>query len=107
MPEPREIGDAWESLARHDNKVDFIVTHQCAWRIKKFLGIGDNEANILDVFFDELREKCAYKKWFFGSLHLDKPIPPREVALFRRFAEMTGEPVLLGRRRAKPQKRPG
>ena len=55
--------------------------------------------NPMDAFFDLIREKVAYKKWFFGSFHMDKLIPPGEVALFQSFAEMKPDATLFG---AKP-----
>lgn len=42
----------------------------------------ENESNILGVFFDEIREHCQYSRWFFGGYHMNKVIPPAEMALF-------------------------
>jgi len=82
LPAPEEIQKARENLARHNNAVDYIITHQCSWQIKKFLTMEDNDISVLDAFLDEVRGQCTYKRWFFGSYHINKQIPPREVALF-------------------------
>lgn len=82
LPTLEEVRAARETLAGNGNQVDYIITHQCSRKIKKFLTMNDNEVNVLDTFFDEVRETCRYKRWFFGSYHINKPIPPRELALF-------------------------
>lgn len=84
LPSAEEIAVARETLARHHNQVDYIVTHQCSRRIKKFLAMDDNEANILDTFFDEVRDSCRFKRWFFGGYHINKIVPPSEIALYDR-----------------------
>jgi hypothetical protein len=45
---------------------------------------------VLDLFFDELRERCRYTRWFFASYHMNKIIPPREMAVYD-----TVEPVVV------------
>lgn len=104
LPTLEEIEEARKSLAAHGNKVDYIVTHQCSRRIKTFLSLSENEANVMDVFFDEIRENCTFKKWFFGSLHIDKLIPPSEVSLFQSFIKMEPNGVFFGYKRRKPRK---
>lgn len=82
LPTPEVVETARQNLARHGNRVDYIVTHQTGFKLKRFLSISHNEYNILDVFFDELREKCRYARWFFGAHHINKIIPPADVAVF-------------------------
>lgn len=82
LPTPEIVEHAKQNLAFHDNKVDYIITHQASHKIKRFLSMFDNEFNILDVFFDEIREKCKYTRWFFGSYHINKIIPPMDTAVF-------------------------
>ena len=82
LPTPVEIEEARENLKEHKNKVDYIITHQSSRRIKRFLTMIDNDANVLDAFFDEVRENCTYERWFFGGYHINKVIPPSEMALF-------------------------
>lgn len=82
LPSLEKITQARKCLEEHDNMVDYIVTHQCSQKIKKFLIMNDHDPNILDIFFDEIREKCSFKKWFFASYHLNKVIPPNEISLY-------------------------
>ena len=82
MPTEQEIDRARQNLAAHGNTVDYIITHESSQKIKRFLRMHTNEANALDVFLDEIRTGCKFKRWFFGYFHLNKLIPPVEFALF-------------------------
>lgn len=82
LPTPEIVEDAKQNLRAHNNKVDYIITHQTGGRLKRFLSLEERDFNILDVFFDEIRESCGYSRWFFGSYHLNKTIPPSDSALF-------------------------
>jgi predicted phosphodiesterase len=96
IPTPEELEAAKAKLAEHGNKVDYIVTHQSSLKIRRFLDIGTDEAGVLDLFLNWVRENCSYKRWFFGSYHIDKLIPPGEAALFQSFAEMGEDCALMG-----------
>lgn len=91
MPTPDEVEQARKNLEKHGNKVDYIVTHQCGHKIKRLLHRREPDFNILDVFFDEIRDKCDFKRWFFGSYHANKIIPPSHMALFGSIVQAARE----------------
>ncbi len=82
LPTPEIVEIAKENLLKHGNKVDYIVTHQTSSKLKRFLSLENRDFNILDVFFDEIRNTCKYTRWFFGNYHINKIIPPSDSALF-------------------------
>ena len=82
LPTQEEIENGWRNLARVGFSVDYIVTHRPSRKIAQFLEMEKNSANVLDAFLDQVREKCSYKRWFFGCIHKNKPVPPGEMALF-------------------------
>lgn len=88
-PTAQELQNAKDNLAKNNNKVDFIITHQCSGKLKQLLTVSDSDINLLDTFFDDLRKDIAYTGWFFGGIHIDKYIPPREACLYE-------EVILLG-----------
>lgn len=90
-PTMREIEYARNNLRSAGDKVDYIITHRPSRKIRQFLVMTQNTANILDAFLDEVREKCEYSRWFFGSIHRDKRIPPNEMALFTAVVDAGGE----------------
>jgi len=91
LPSPQEIENGRQNLARAGYSVDYIVTHRPSRKIAQFLMMGHNSANVLDAFLDEVREKCAYTRWFFGCIHKNKPVPPGEMALFTAVVPAGGE----------------
>ena len=82
LPSPEEIENARRNLERVGYKVDYIVTHKPSSKIRQFLMMGPDSADTLDAFLNEVREKCEYTRWFFGSIHKNKRIPPHEMAVF-------------------------
>lgn len=83
-PTIEEVMLAREELAKYDNQVDCIVTHECSSTVRHFIDMDGEHTNIMTHFFDEITEKVSFKKWFFGCYHMDKVIPPRYYALFEK-----------------------
>lgn len=82
LPTTEQIDHARTRLEKVGYKVDYIITHQPSRKILQFLSMDHNSSTLLDNFLDEVREKCEYRRWFFGSIHKNKRIPPSEMALF-------------------------
>lgn len=83
MPTFTEIAKAEQALQDAGNTVDYIITHQSSLRIHSFLNMEQNKTDHLGAFFDRVATTVKYKKWFFGSYHLDKSIPPYTRAIYR------------------------
>lgn len=84
LPSVEEIAAAKGELAKYDNEVDFIVTHECSSTVRHFIDMDGEHHNLMTRFFDELTEQVRFQKWFFGCYHMDKVIPPRYYALFSK-----------------------
>ena len=86
-----------ENMEKCGCKVDYIVTHEPPAKIKSFLSLkSERPANItgLNAYFDELNNSCEYKRWFFGSMHLDKRVSTSCIAVFKKvICASTGENV--------------
>jgi len=95
LPTQEEVAAAWENLRLHDCQVDYIITHQGSGRARQCLSIIEHGTSILDTFLDEVRATCKHKRWFFGGAHLDKFLPPSEVALFRKVIPIIQEKISL------------
>jgi predicted phosphodiesterase len=89
LPTGEEIAATREHLEGRGWTVDYIVTHQCSRKLKTFLALGADEVNVMDAFFDEIRERCKYSRWFFGSYHINKIIPPGEMAVYDAVVPIT------------------
>lgn len=97
IPTREEMREGATNLERYKFKVDYIITHEPAQKIKNFLKLKDNEPLLvsgLNAYFQELSTSCDYTRWFFGSLHEDKFVSSSQIAVFRNLIDVrTGELV--------------
>lgn len=94
-PTREQMREGAKNLERYKFKVDYVITHEPAQKIKNFLKLKDGDAlrfSGLNAYFQELSENCEYTRWFFGSLHEDKFVSPSQIALFQNLVNVqTGE----------------
>lgn len=71
LPSEEEMKEGMENLKKHDNKVDFIVTHSPYTSILKFMdsGAGLYKSDILTDYLQKLKETVDYKAFLFGHMH--------------------------------------
>lgn len=91
MPTELEMEEGLENLAKHGNKVDYIISHCCPGQVQRLIDERLDEQNELTAYFDSIRLGVEYEKWYFGHYHLDKTITPKEVLLYHRIIELGGE----------------
>ncbi len=87
IPNYLEIDEAIDNLKKHNNEVDYIITHSIdekALYYPIFKTIGnpihayiDNQ--ILSFFEDNIN----YKHWYFGHYHIDGPVNKKKTALYQ------------------------
>lgn len=83
LPNYAELQDGIDNLARHDNHVDFILTHTCSTsifeKLSKIVRQGSDAYYKYDLevglrkYFDEINNKIQFQDWFFGHFHEDVP----------------------------------
>ena len=90
LPSPEELSLARDNLKAHGDAIDYIISHECAGKMRDFLLSQRNldECNVLQRFFDKLTEEISYKAWFFGRYHLDKIISQKSVAVFNNLIQI-------------------
>ena len=73
MPSDEEYANAEKNLASVGYKVDYVISH-CAPQsiVYSVFTYYNDPPNRLTLWFDELRTKLTYKKWYFGHYHNDK-----------------------------------
>ncbi len=84
LPSEEEMQEGRRNLAAHDFKVDFIVTHCCASSTQALISGGYMKPDVLTDYFDEIRWKVKYKKWFFGHYHDNKNVNLEEKLLYEQ-----------------------
>ena len=84
-----------ENLEFAGYDIDIIVTHEPPLKVKNFLNLNDSSefrVSALNAYFEELSQNCNFRKWYFGSLHLDKYISVTHRAIFKDVVNaITGE----------------
>lgn len=83
LPTEEEITQARERLQNRQNKVDYIITHECTEQIQHFLNATSEHTNTLTKFLNEVAETVTFRRWYFGCYHRDKQISSMYHALFQ------------------------
>lgn len=82
IPAEQEFENGFNNLNSHNWDLDYIITHEAPEKIKKYLQLNLEYINTLHSNFEIIRQKCSYKKWFFGCYHLDKAVSSKDIAVF-------------------------
>ena len=84
LPSEEEMQEGIENLKKHDNKVDFIITHSPSASVIALLGSGLYEQDRLTKYLEEIRCKTDYKRWFAGHMHTDRAVNDRDILLYEQ-----------------------
>lgn len=84
LPLEEEMEEGGKNLQEHNNKVDFIVTHCCSASTQAFLGNGLYFRDYLNMYLEEIRQNCRFKKWFFSHYHDDRNVNAEEILLWEQ-----------------------
>lgn len=91
-PSQQELLEGAENISKYDNKVDVVITHEPSAKVKEFLQMKYTDRTrltLLNTYFEELSTSVEYRKWYFGSLHMDKHISSTQIAVFTDILEVT------------------
>lgn len=69
LPSDEEMEEGRRNLEANGNTVDFIVSHCCASSTQALLGGALYKRDYLNDYFEEIRQKVHFIKWFFGHYH--------------------------------------
>ena len=91
MISDNDIKEAYANLAKHDCKVDVVVTHTCprfvvsrVIKLSMAAKIDDINSKILQDIYD----KIEFKKWYFGHFHEDFWIDDKFRVLYHEIEEI-------------------
>ncbi len=85
LPSTEEMSSGAEAIDEAGCEVDVILTHEPPTLVKSsiLLRLGQAERiNKLNGYLDEINRSCKFKRWYFGSVHEDRVITPRHIAVF-------------------------
>ena len=84
MPCAREMIEGKENLAKHNNKVDFIITHCCASSTQALFSQGLYKPDELTAYLEEVKQSTEFKKWFFGHYHDNRNVSDKEIMIWEQ-----------------------
>ena len=82
LPTQDEMKNGIKNLERANYKVDYIITHCCPTSVQAMLSNGTYKRDYLTDYFQEISEKCEFKKWYFGHYHDTRQINSQYVLLY-------------------------
>ncbi len=88
MPSEDEYQTARASLDRAGWEVDYILIHCCPTSVQDIFSGGLYQRDALTEFFDEVRQRCRFKYWFFGHYHEDMVIEKKYVMLYEQIIRL-------------------
>ena len=88
LPSEEEMNDGIQNLEKYNNKIDFIITHCGATSSIALYSMGDYKPDILTNYFEEIRQKVNFKKWFMGHYHDNHTINDKEIILYEQIVRI-------------------
>ena len=82
MPTDLEMKEAADNLAKHNNEVDFILTHAAPEDTMNIFHKYHPNEKALNNFLEWVRENVKYRHWWFGHLHLDEDLWRKQTVLW-------------------------
>lgn len=81
MPTDEELEYAVVNIQEQRRRLDIIVTHEAPASVKRLI---DRNASIndLNIFLDTVMHNTRYRRWYFGSLHEDRPVSDSLICVF-------------------------
>lgn len=89
LPSEEEMEEGRKNLEAHGNEVDFIVSHCCAASTLALLSQGSYKPDRLNWYFEEIRQKAEFKKWFFGHYHDNQNVNAEEILLYEQIIRIS------------------
>ncbi len=88
LPNKEEYQTARATLDRVGWEVDYIVTHCCPSSVQDVFSDGLFQTDVLTDFFDEVRQRCRFQRWFFGHYHADMDIDSQFTMLYEKIIKL-------------------
>ena len=88
LPSDEEMQNGIDNLKKHDNKVDYIITHSPSASVIALLGHGLYEQDKLTKYLEDVRCNTEYKRWFAGHMHINQAINDRDILLYEQIVRV-------------------
>ena len=90
MPSEEEMKEGIENLQKHNNEVDYIVTHCCSTSTQNALdGKGIYSPDRATEYLERIKNSVKYKKWFFGHYHDNVNVNDKELLIYEQIIRIS------------------
>ena len=84
LPSDEEMKEGFINLDKHNNQVDFIISHCCPTSTQLLLSHGFYKTDVLTDYLEKVRNQCNYRYWFFGHYHVNQNVTPKDICLYEQ-----------------------
>lgn len=88
LPSKAEYQEARANLDRVGWEVDYIISHCCPSGIQDIFSGGLYKKDPLTDFFDEIRQRCRFRYWFFGHYHNNMVVEKKYAMLYEQIIKL-------------------
>jgi uncharacterized protein with ATP-grasp and redox domains len=90
LPNLSEYEEAKTNLAKHNNTIDYIISHCAPTSIQTSIcDVSDYAITELTDYFETLKDSVKFKHWFFGHYHRDIDIDDKYTLVYRTIKGLT------------------
>lgn len=87
LPSAEELETAISNLEANGWNVDYIITHCAPSSVQEKINSSYNK-DVLTEFFEEIKNKATFSKWFFGHYHTDAEIDDNFRCMFNNIENL-------------------
>lgn len=84
LPTEEEMQTGIDNLAKHDNKVDFILSHSPSTSELYLMGGGMYKPDILTNYLEDIKINTEYKRHYFGHMHVNRAVNDKDICLYEQ-----------------------
>lgn len=90
LPSKEEMDYGLENLKKNNNKVNFIISHDCPSSIMKYLDRYSEEYknDDLNEYFETINQTIDFNVWLFGHHHENKKINNKYICLYEQIVKI-------------------
>ncbi len=88
VPNEDEMRHAFQNLAKHDNKVDYIITHCLPSNLQFFVKKGQYHADAITHCLEAIYQGVEFKHWYCGHYHYNIDVNDRVTIIFSRIIKL-------------------
>ncbi len=88
LPSEEEMRRGKENLKKHDNQVDYIISHSPSASVAAMMGFGTQKQDVLTEYLEEIRQSIPYRRHFCGHLHMDRQVNEKDILLYEQIVRI-------------------